>query len=93
MEAARGVRPAGAEAAQRLRRSGRVCGCCSCTACAPRTGRPCARASASTSPTPGLSVNPGKAPGLEECCQELATRDDAFSRHSVRVRLGSINAA
>jgi hypothetical protein len=33
----------------RLSRSGRVCGCCACTAHAPRAGLPCARASASTS--------------------------------------------
>ncbi|HEX8436113.1 PQQ-dependent sugar dehydrogenase [Archangium sp.] len=31
-------------------------------------------------PTPGLSVNPGKDPDLEARCQELATRDDSFSR-------------
>jgi glucose/arabinose dehydrogenase len=31
-------------------------------------------------PTPGLSVNPGKDPDLEERCQALATRDDSFSR-------------
>ncbi len=31
-------------------------------------------------PTPGLSVNPSKDPDMEARCQELATRDDAFSR-------------
>ncbi len=31
-------------------------------------------------PTPGLSVNPGNDPGQEARCQELATRDDSFSR-------------
>jgi hypothetical protein len=31
-------------------------------------------------PTPGLSVNPLGDPGQEARCQELATRDDAFSR-------------
>ncbi len=31
-------------------------------------------------PTPGLTVNPGNDPGQEARCQELATRDDSFSR-------------